>query len=98
MNSGKLVIVVIPSIIALIFSVFVTIGIIADVADRAERDKQLKHKLDNVIVLTPSAPLSSSPNPKVSSPLSPQITQMNLPHYYLIHKNAEVRFLECTFF
>ncbi|MFL6344071.1 MAG: hypothetical protein ACJ71A_01320 [Nitrososphaeraceae archaeon] len=98
MNSGKLVIVVIPSIIALIFSVFVTIGIIADVADRAERDKQLKHKLDNVVVLTPSAPLSSSPNPKVSSPLSPQITQMNLPHYYLIHKNAEVRFLECTFF
>lgn len=97
MNSGKLVIVVIPSIIALIFSVFVTIGIIADVADRAERDKQLKHKLDNVVVLTPSAPLSS-PNPKVSSPLSPQITQMNLPHYYLIHKNAEVRFLECTFF
>jgi hypothetical protein len=98
MNSGKLVIVVIPSIIALIFSVFVTIGIIADVADRTERDKQLKHKLDNVVVLTPSAPLSSSPNPKVSSPLSPQITQMNLPHYYLIHKNAEVRFLECTFF
>ena len=99
MNSGKLVIVVIPSIIALIFSVFVTIGIIAYVADRAERDKQqLKHKLDNVAVLTPSAPLSSSPNPKVSSPLSPQITQMNLPHYYLIHKNAEVRFLECTFF
>jgi hypothetical protein len=98
MNSGKLVIVVIPSIIALIFSVFVTIGIIADVADRAERDKQLKHKLDNVVVLTPSAPLSSSPNPKVSSPLSPQITQMNLPHYYLIHKNAEVRCLECTFF
>jgi hypothetical protein len=98
MNSGKLVIVVIPSIIALIFSVFVTIGTIADVADRAERDKQLKHKLDNVVVLTPSAPLSSSPNPKVSSPLSPQITQMNLPHYYLIHKNAEVRFLECTFF
>ena len=98
MNSGKLVIVVIPSIIALIFSVFVTIGIIADVADRAERDKQLKHKLDNVVVLKPSAPLSSSPNPKVSSPLSPQITQMNLPHYYLIHKNAEVRFLECTFF
>jgi hypothetical protein len=74
MNSGKLVIVVIPSIIALIFSIFVTIGIMADVADRAERDKQLKHRLDNVAVLTPPAPLSSSPEPKGSSPPSPQIT------------------------
>ena len=50
MNSGKLVIIVIPSII---FSVFVTIGIMADVADRAEKARQLKNKLDNVVVLTP---------------------------------------------
>ena len=53
MNSGKLVIIVIPSIIAVIFSVFVTIGIMADVADRAEKARQLKNKLDNVVVLTP---------------------------------------------
>ena len=53
MNSGKLVIIVIPSMIAVIFSVFVTIGIMADVADRAEKNRQLKNKLDNVVVLTP---------------------------------------------
>jgi hypothetical protein len=53
MNFGKLVIIVIPSILALIFSVFVTIGIMADVSDRAEKAKQLKNKLANVIVLTP---------------------------------------------
>jgi len=53
MNSGKLVIIVIPSIIAVIFSVFVAIGIMADVADRVEKARQLKNRLDNVIVLTP---------------------------------------------
>ena len=53
MNSGKLVIIVIPSIVAVIFSVFVTIGIMADVADRTEKAKQLKNKLTNVVVLTP---------------------------------------------
>ena len=53
MNSGKLAIIVIPSILAVIFSVFVTIGIMADVADRAEKAKQLKNKLSNVVVLTP---------------------------------------------
>lgn len=74
MNSGKLVIIVIPSIIALIFSAFVTIGIMADISDRAEKAKQLKNKLDNVIVLTPSPSISSSVNPKASSPLNPQIT------------------------
>lgn len=73
MNSGKLVIIVIPSIIALIFSAFVTIGIMADISSRAEKAKQLKNKLDNVIVLTPSPPISSV-NPKTSSPLNPQIT------------------------
>ena len=73
MNSGKLVIIVIPSIIALIFSAFVTIGIMADISSRAEKAKQLKNKLDNVIVLTPS-PHISSVNPKTSSPLNPQIT------------------------
>jgi len=31
----------------------VTIGIMADVADRAEKAKQLKNKLDNVVALTP---------------------------------------------
>ena len=66
-------IIVIPSIIALIFSAFVTIGIMADISDRAEKAKQLKNKLDNVIVLTPSPPISSV-NPKASSPLNPQIT------------------------
>jgi hypothetical protein len=49
MNSGKLLIIVIPSIVAVIFSVFVTIGIMADVADRAEKAKQLK----NAVVLSP---------------------------------------------
>ena len=53
MNSGKLVIIVIPSIIALIFSAFVTIGIMADISSRAEKAKQLKNKLDNVVALTP---------------------------------------------
>jgi hypothetical protein len=53
MNSGKVVIIVIPSIVAIIFSVFVTIGIMADVADRAEKDKHLKNKLSNIVVLTP---------------------------------------------
>ena len=75
MNSGKLVIIVLPSIIALIFSAFVTIGIMADISDRAEKAKQLKNKLDNVIVLTPSPPISSSVNPKTSSPLNPQIAR-----------------------
>jgi hypothetical protein len=74
MNSGKLVIIVIPSIIALIFSAFVTIGIMADISDRAEKAKQLKNKHDNVIVLTPSPPISPSVNSKTSSPLNPQIT------------------------
>ena len=74
MNSGKLVIIVIPSIIALIFSAFVTIGIMVDISDRAEKAKQLKNKLDNVIVLTPSPSISSSVNPKTSSPLNSQIT------------------------
>ena len=74
MNSGKLVIIVIPSIIALIFSAFVTIGIMADISSRSEKAKQLKNKLDNVIVLTPSPSISSSVNPKTSSPLNPQIT------------------------
>ncbi len=74
MNSGKLVIIVLPSIIALIFSAFVTIGIMADISDRAEKAKQLKNKLDNAIVLTPSPPISSSVNPKTSSPFNPQIT------------------------
>ena len=53
MNSGKLVIIVLPSIIALIFSAFVTIGIMADISDRAEKAKQLKNKLSNIVVLTP---------------------------------------------
>ena len=74
MNSGKLVIIVLPSIIALIFSAFVTIGIMADISDRAEKAKQLKNKLDNAIVLTPSPPISSSVNPKTSSPFNPQVT------------------------
>ncbi|HJT47602.1 MAG TPA: hypothetical protein VJ729_05415 [Nitrososphaeraceae archaeon] len=74
MNTGKLVIIVIPSIIALVFSAFVTIGIMADISDRAEKAKQLKNKLDNVIVLTPSSPISSSVNPKTSSSVNPQIT------------------------
>ena len=74
MNSGKLVIIVIPSIIALIFSAFVTIGIMADISDRAEKAKQLKNKHDNAIVLTPSPPISPSVNPKTSSPLNSQIT------------------------
>jgi hypothetical protein len=73
MNSGKLVIIVIPSIMALIFSAFVTIGIMADISDRTEKAKQLKNKHDNVIVLTPSPPISTSVNPKTSSPLNPQI-------------------------
>jgi hypothetical protein len=61
MNSGKLVILVIPSIIALVFSVFVTIGIIGDIPTRADRAKNLQHKdsVGPVIVLTPPAPLKS---------------------------------------
>lgn len=74
MDSGKLVIIVIPSILAVVFSIFVTIGIMADVADRAEKAKQLKHRLDNIAVLTPPPPLSSQPNSRASSPLGPQIT------------------------
>ena len=73
MDSGKLVIIVIPSILAVVFSIFVTIGIMADVADRTEKAKQLKHRLDNVAILTPPPPLSS-PNSKASSQLGPQIT------------------------
>lgn len=55
MNYGKLIIVVIPSIIALIFSIFVTIGIIGDIPARFERAKQLQHKqnANPIIVLTP---------------------------------------------
>ena len=74
MNSGKLVIIVLPSIIALIFSAFVTIGIMADISDRAEKAKQLKNKLNSAIVLTPSPPISSSVNPNTSSPFNPQVT------------------------
>jgi hypothetical protein len=55
MNYGKLIIVVIPSIIVLIFSIFVTIGIIGDIPTRFERAKQLQQKqnTDPIIVLTP---------------------------------------------
>lgn len=73
MNSAMWIVVVIPSIMALIFSVFVTIGVITDIADRAKQ-LQLKEKAGNVAILTPSIPLSTSPNPKTSSPLNPQIT------------------------
>ena len=66
MNSGKLVIVVIPSIIALIFSIFVTVGIIGDVSTRSERAKQLqqKHNVGRIVVLTPPAPLKSQIPPE----------------------------------
>jgi hypothetical protein len=66
MNSGKLVIVVIPSIIALIFSIFVTIGIIGDIFTRADRAKNLQNKdtVSPVIVLTPPPPAKSQIPPK----------------------------------
>ena len=66
MNSGKLVILVIPSIIALIFSVFVTIGIIVDISTRADRAKilQQKYTVGPVIVLMPPPPIKSQIPPK----------------------------------
>ena len=64
MNSGKLVIIVIPSIVALIFSIFVTIGIMDDIHSRVVRAKNLQYTDGNtvggpVIVLTPPPPLKS---------------------------------------
>jgi hypothetical protein len=66
MNSGKLVILVIPSIIALIFSVFVTIGIIGDISTRADRAKilQQKYTAGPVIVLMPPPPIKFQIPPK----------------------------------
>ena len=74
MNSGILFVVVIPSIIALIFSVYVTIGIIADISDRAKQ-QQLKRTQGTVPIFMPTSPLPTM-NPKTtsSSPLNPQIT------------------------
>jgi hypothetical protein len=63
MNSGMWVILIIPSIIALIFSVFVTIGIIGDISNRA-KNLQQKHTVGPVIVLTPPPPLKSQISPK----------------------------------
>ncbi|MFL6378458.1 MAG: hypothetical protein ACJ72R_13490 [Nitrososphaeraceae archaeon] len=63
LNSGTWVVVVIPSIIALIFSVLVTIGIIADVSDRAKQ-LQLKRTQGSVAILMRSTPPSPSSNPK----------------------------------
>jgi hypothetical protein len=60
MHSGTWLVIVIPSIIALIFSVFVTIGIIADVSNRAKQ-LQLNHTQGSVAILTPSPSIRASP-------------------------------------
>jgi hypothetical protein len=79
MNSGSWFIIVIPSILAVIFSVFVTVGIIADTANRAKEQQQqqqlLKRAQGGVAILMPTSPISSqNPNTTSSSPLlSPQI-------------------------
>jgi len=54
MDSGKLIIVAIPSIIALIFSIFVTKGIIGDIPARFGRAKQSQQKYNgsHIAVLT----------------------------------------------
>jgi hypothetical protein len=60
MDSGKLIIVAIPSIIALIFSIFVTKGIIGDIPTRFSRAKQLLQKYNGspITVLTQPPPKS----------------------------------------
>jgi hypothetical protein len=63
MDSGKLIIVAIPSIIALIFSIFVTKGIIGDIPARFGRAKQLQQKYNGspIAVLTQTPPKSQIP-------------------------------------
>lgn len=60
MNSGKLIIVAIPSIIGLIFSIFVTKGIIGDIPTRFGKAKQLQQKYNGspIAVLTQPPPKS----------------------------------------
>jgi hypothetical protein len=60
MDSGKLIIVAIPSIIALIFSIFVAKGIIGDIATRFDRAKELQQKNNwsPIAVLTQPPPKS----------------------------------------
>lgn len=60
MDSGKLIIVAIPSIIALIFSILVTKDIISDIPTRFDRAKELQQKYNwsPITVLTQPPPKS----------------------------------------
>jgi hypothetical protein len=60
MDSGKLIIVAIPSIIALIFSIFVAKGIIGDIPTRFDRAKELQQKYNwSPIAVLPQPPPKS---------------------------------------